>query len=67
MKRGPGQHAVDRGVSAWKGRRANFVAALEKVLKPRAILLRNDASMRAMENLPSYVETALGEVPARSA
>jgi 23S rRNA (cytosine1962-C5)-methyltransferase len=43
--------------------RPEIVAALEKVLKPRAILLRNDASMRAMENLPSYVEAALGEVP----
>lgn len=44
-------------------RKAEIVAALEKVLKPRAILLRNDASMRAMENLPSYVEAALGEMP----
>jgi len=39
------------------------IAALDKVLKPRAILLRNDTSMRALEQLPSYVETALGEVP----
>jgi 23S rRNA (cytosine1962-C5)-methyltransferase len=43
--------------------KAELVAALEKVLKPRAILLRNDSSMRALENLPSYVEQALGEVP----
>jgi 23S rRNA (cytosine1962-C5)-methyltransferase len=40
-----------------------IVAALEKVLKPRAILLRNDASARAMEQLPSYVEAVRGEVP----
>lgn len=40
-----------------------IVAALEKVLKPRAILLRNDSSMRAMEQLPSYVEAVRGEVP----
>lgn len=43
--------------------KTEIVAALTKVLKPRAILLRNDSSARAMENLPSYVETALGEVP----
>lgn len=43
--------------------KTEIVAALTKVLKPRAILLRNDSSARALENLPSYVETALGEVP----
>jgi 23S rRNA (cytosine1962-C5)-methyltransferase len=40
-----------------------IVAALEKVLKPRAILWRNDAPIRELENLPLYVENALGEVP----
>lgn len=40
-----------------------IVAALAKVLKPRAILWRNDTSSRALEGLPSYVEPALGEVP----
>jgi 23S rRNA (cytosine1962-C5)-methyltransferase len=40
-----------------------IVAALEKVVKPRAILWRNDASIRELENLPDYVESALGEVP----
>ena len=44
-------------------RKTEILAALEKVLKPRAILLRNDSSMRAMENLPSYIEAALGEMP----
>jgi 23S rRNA (cytosine1962-C5)-methyltransferase len=33
------------------------------VLKPRAILLRNDSPVRALEGLESYVETALGEAP----
>ena len=36
--------------------------ALDKVLKPRAVLLRNDGSTREMEGLASYVE-AIGEVP----
>ena len=39
-----------------------IIVALDKVLKPRAILLRNDSSMRALEQLPSYVEPAHGEV-----
>jgi len=43
--------------------RPAVIAALEKVLKPRSILLRNDSSMRALEQLPGYVEAALGEPP----
>ena len=41
----------------------DVVAALDKVLRPRAVLLRNDSSTRAMEGLESYVESALGEAP----
>jgi 23S rRNA (cytosine1962-C5)-methyltransferase len=40
-----------------------IVAALEKVVKPRAILWRNDSSIRELEGLPLYVEPALGKVP----
>ena len=40
-----------------------IVAALTKVIRPNAILFRNDASSRELEGLPSYVETALGEIP----
>ncbi len=36
--------------------------ALDKVLKPRAVLLRNDGVLRELEGLESYVE-AIGEVP----
>jgi len=43
--------------------KAEVLAALEKVLKPRAVLWRNDSPMRALEQLPSYVEPALGEIP----
>ncbi len=43
--------------------RDEVVAALHKVFKPRAILLRNDSSARAQEGLESVVETAMGEVP----
>ncbi|GIX22665.1 MAG: SAM-dependent methyltransferase [Gammaproteobacteria bacterium] len=41
--------------------------ALHKVLRPRSILLRNDAPVRALEGLPETVETVHGEVPARFA
>ena len=45
--------------------KTEVIAALQKVIKPRAIVLRNDTSSRALEGLPKYIETALGEVPER--
>ncbi len=39
------------------------VAALDQVIKPSCIVLRNDTSSRAMEGLDSYVETVLGTAP----
>lgn len=43
--------------------RDEIVAALEKVLRPKVILLRNDGPMRDLEGLDSYVVTALGTAP----
>jgi 23S rRNA (cytosine1962-C5)-methyltransferase len=43
--------------------REEVIAALAKVFKPRAILLRNDSTARAQEGLESYVESGVGEVP----
>ena len=43
--------------------KSEVVEALDKVLKPRAVLWRNDSSARALEGLDSVVEAALGEVP----
>ncbi len=43
--------------------RAEVVSALQKVLSPRAILLRNDGAIRELEGLDRYVEAAFGEVP----
>ncbi|MDH5473975.1 MAG: class I SAM-dependent rRNA methyltransferase [Gammaproteobacteria bacterium] len=37
------------------------IAALEKVIKPKTILLRNDSSAREREGLPLYQEMVLGE------
>ncbi|MDR1057634.1 MAG: class I SAM-dependent rRNA methyltransferase [Coxiellaceae bacterium] len=40
-----------------------IVEALNQVIKPEAILLRNDSSIRKTENLPNYIEIAYGQVP----
>ena len=42
----------------------DIIIALEKVIQPKSITLRNDSSGRAMENLENYIEIAMGEVPA---
>lgn len=41
----------------------DIVAALDKVLKPSALLLRNDNPARGLEGLDTYVECALGQLP----
>ncbi len=43
--------------------KAEVVAAIEKVLKPVGILLRNDSSIRGQEGLDQYIELAAGKVP----
>jgi len=43
--------------------RDDVVAALDEVVRPDGVLFRNDTSGRALEGLPSYVETAAGTVP----
>jgi len=39
------------------------LAALVKVLKPTAVVWRNDSPVRELEGLPGYVEPALGQPP----
>jgi 23S rRNA (cytosine1962-C5)-methyltransferase len=41
----------------------DILAALHKVLRPAAVLWRNDTGVRELEGLPRYVEGASGEVP----
>ncbi len=43
--------------------KAEVVAAIEKVLKPKAVLLRNDSSARAQEGLDQYIELGSGQMP----
>jgi len=40
-----------------------LIEALDAVLHPASILLRNDAGSRELEGLPAYVEAGLGEPP----
>lgn len=44
--------------------KTEVVEALDQVVRPASILVRNDTASRALEGLPSYVEAALGEPPA---
>jgi 23S rRNA (cytosine1962-C5)-methyltransferase len=44
-----------------------LLAALEKVIAPEQILLRNDTPSRALEGLDAYVRAAKGESPTRIA
>jgi 23S rRNA (cytosine1962-C5)-methyltransferase len=41
--------------------RPEILAALEQVLRPRAMVLRNDTAVRELEGLPLAVESVLGE------
>jgi 23S rRNA (cytosine1962-C5)-methyltransferase len=43
--------------------RDDVIESLEKVLKPGAIVLRNDTSARELEGLPSYAEVVAGNLP----
>ncbi len=45
--------------------RDHIIDALETVLQPAVILLRNDSPARELEGLESYVETVLGSLPER--
>ena len=40
-----------------------ILAALDKVIRPKTVLLRNDSPVRELEGLPTYVRAGLGEPP----
>ncbi len=54
---------VQLGTAGMEVLKEQVIAALDKAIKPKAILLRNDGAIRKMEGLESYIESALGEVP----
>jgi len=43
--------------------RNDLLAALDHLLRPRVIVLRNDTSVRTLEGLNNYVEVAQGNLP----
>jgi 23S rRNA (cytosine1962-C5)-methyltransferase len=43
--------------------RSEILTALETILQPRAIVLRNDSSIRMLEGLENYIEVARGTLP----
>ena len=55
--------SVQIGTAGMERAKGDIIAALEQVLRPKVIVLRNDTSARALEGLPQEVETVLGEAP----
>jgi 23S rRNA (cytosine1962-C5)-methyltransferase len=51
------------GTAGMEALKAEIVAAVEKVIAPRAMVWKNDSGARELEGLPSCVEAALGDVP----
>ena len=61
-----GDHlVVQLNTAGMERRREAVIEALEKVLRPAGILLRNDSPVRELEGLERRVEPALGELPER--
>ncbi|MFU8815831.1 MAG: class I SAM-dependent rRNA methyltransferase [Pseudomonadales bacterium] len=55
--------AVQITTAGMERQRDTIIEVLAGNLKPRAVVLRNDTSARALEGLPSYVETVSGVLP----
>ncbi|MBB1074798.1 class I SAM-dependent rRNA methyltransferase [Rhodoferax sp. 4810] len=55
--------AVQLGTAGMERERDWILTALEQVIRPRHIVLRNDASCRAIECLPQTIEWVLGSDP----
>lgn len=53
--------AVQIATAGMERERAEILAALEQVLRPRTIVLRNDTSVRELEGLAQDVERVLGD------
>ena len=53
---------VQISIAGMEALKDDIVSVLEKKLKPRSILVKNDGKMRESEGLESYVEQAVGEL-----
>lgn len=55
--------AVQITTAGMERARADLITALEQVVRPRVILLRNDTPVRELEGLPQETSVLLGEAP----
>lgn len=55
--------AVQLTTAGMERERAAILTALEQLLRPTTIVLRNDVAVRELEGLPQAVETVLGTAP----
>lgn len=51
------------GTAGMEARKAELHAALEQVIRPSAVIWKNDGGGRELEGLPAYVEVASGAPP----
>jgi 23S rRNA (cytosine1962-C5)-methyltransferase len=51
------------GTAGMERLKEEIAAALEKVIRPSALVFKNDSATRVLEGLATYVETAWGDVP----
>ncbi len=54
---------VQIGTAGMEVQKEHILAALEKVVKPKVVVFKNDSGARELEGLPSYVEAARGKLP----
>jgi len=54
---------VQIGTAGMEVQKEQILAALEKVVKPKVVVFKNDSGARELEGLPSYVEAARGTLP----
>ncbi len=63
-----GDHFVVQLLNQGMNRSSDLIVqALQELYSPASIILRNDASVRKLEGLPSEIRTVTGETPARVA
>ncbi|MBS0394564.1 MAG: class I SAM-dependent rRNA methyltransferase [Proteobacteria bacterium] len=56
---------VQIATAGMEAQREGIVAALDKVVRPRAIVFKNDGGARELEGLAKYVAAAKGDLPER--
>ena len=54
---------VQMGTAGMEHLREEIIAALDQVLSPQAVVLRNESSVRHLEHLDNYSEIAFGQLP----